>query len=406
VPQRCFIGLSSGSGADGVDAVLAEVDGVGLELRLLQVQGLHQPYGPDLREMLRRLPGPAPIEVRLLSRLHRLLGETFAAAARTVADQANLGLPRIQCIGCPGHTVWHDTEGRFPSTLPLGMAAVVAERTGVSTVSDFQARDVTAGGQGAPLGALADCLLFRDPNEGRVVVHLGGVARIVFLPPGGRIPDIIGFQAGPCSLLLDALMRQLTGGKETFDAGGKHAVQGRCIEPLLQSWLAHPYFQKRPPKALPRHLFGEEFAVQAVAQVRQHQGTLHDLLCTATHFVARSVVHALRRLLPAGRVVQRVLLSGGGVRNGFLWHLIEQQLPGTLLCRTDTVGVPSDFRRPLSFALLAALTVDGVPASVPSATGASGSRLLGSLTPGSAHHWARLLAWMASQTAPIPAAYE
>jgi anhydro-N-acetylmuramic acid kinase len=403
VPQRWFIGLSSGSGADGVDAVVAEVDGAGLELRLLQVQGLHQPYGSDLREMLRRLPGPAPVEVRLVSRLHRLLGETFAAAARTAADRAPLSLAKVQCIGCPGHTVWHDTEGRFPSTLALGMAAVVAERTGVTTVSDFQARDVTAGGQGSPLAALTDYLLFRHPQEGRVAVHLGGVARVVFLPPGGKIPEIVGFQAGPCSLLLDALMRQLTGGKEAFDAGGKHAVQGRCIEPLLQSWLAHPYFQKRPPKALPVHLFGAEFAAQAVGQARQHKCTMHDLLCTATHFVARTVVHALRRLLPAGRVVQRVLLSGGGVRNGLLWHLLEQQLAGTPVCRTDEIGVPSELRRPLSFALLAALTVDGVPASVPSATGATGSRLLGCLTPGSSQHWARLLAWMASQTAPVGA---
>jgi anhydro-N-acetylmuramic acid kinase len=403
VPPRWFIGLSSGSGADGVDAVLAEVDGVGLDLRLLRLEGLHQPYGPELREMLRRLPGPAPVEARLISRLHRVLGETFAAAARMVADHASLSLNKVHCIGCPGHTVWQDTEGRFPSTLTLGMPAVVAERTGVTTVSDFQARDVTTGGQGAPLAALTDYLLFRHPHEGRVLVHLGGVARVIFLPPGGRIPDIVGFQAGPCNLLLDALMRQLTGGKEPFDAGGKHAVQGRCIEPLLQSWLAHPYFQKRPPKALPQHLFGAEFAAAAVGQARQQNCTMHDLLCTATHFVARIVVHALRRLLPAGSVVQRVLLSGGGVRNGLLWHLLEQQLAGTPVCRTDTVGVPSELRRPLSFALLAALTTDGVPASVPSATGAAGSRLLGCLTPGSLQHWARLLAWMASQTAPVTA---
>jgi anhydro-N-acetylmuramic acid kinase len=396
---RWIIGLASGTSADGVDAALAEVDAIGLELRLLQVHGLHQPYGRDLREMLCRLSGPASVEVRLVSRLHRLLGETFAAAARTVADHASLSLQKVQCIGCPGHTVWHDAEGRFPSTLGLGMAAVVAERCGVTTVSDFQARDMAAGGQGVPLEALTDYLLFRDAHEGRALVHLGGLARVVSVPADCRVHEVVGFQAGPCNVLLDALMRHLTGGREPFDPGGRHAVQGVCIEPLLQSWLAHPYFQRRPPKSLPRDLFGDEFAAQAVTQVRQHNGSLHDLLCTATHFVARVITSAVCRLLP-GRPPQRVLLSGGGVRNGLLWHLLEQQLAGVPLARTDEVGVPGDLRKALSFGLLAALTVDGVPANVPSATGAAGSRLLGSLTPGSSISWAKVLSWMAAQIAP------
>jgi anhydro-N-acetylmuramic acid kinase len=398
--SRWIIGLASGSSADGVDAALAEVGGVGLELRLLQIHGLHQPYGRDLRELLHRLAGAAPVEVRLVSRLHRLLGETFAAAARTVADHTSLSLQKVQCIGCPGHTAWHDADGRFPSTLALGMAAVVAERCGITTVSDFHGRDVAAGGQGVPLAALTDYLLFRHEREGRVLVHLGGLAHVVYLPPGGRVHEVVGFQAGPCNVLLDALMRHLTGGREPFDPGGRNAVQGVCIDPLLQSWLAHPYFQRRPPKSLPRDHFGDEFATQAVAQVRQHNGSLHDLLCTATHFVARGITTAIGRLLPTGRPVHRVLLSGGGVRNGLLWHLLEQQLAGVPIARTDAVGIPGDLRKALSYALLAALTVDGVPANVPAATGAASSRLLGSLTPGSSINWARMLSWMATQTAP------
>ena len=117
------------------------------------------------------MSGPGPCEAREVGLLHRLLGETFAAAARAVADQASLGLQQVQVIGCPGHTVWHDSEGRFPSTLPLGMAAVVAERCGVTTVSDFRCRDVAAGGQGVPLAALTDYLLFHSPRENRAVVH-------------------------------------------------------------------------------------------------------------------------------------------------------------------------------------------------------------------------------------------
>jgi anhydro-N-acetylmuramic acid kinase len=394
---RWIIGLASGSSADGVDAALLEVEGIGLDLRVRLAHALHQPYGKELRDLILRAVGAGPCDARQLALLHRLLGETFAAAARQVADRASFSLARVQCVGCPGHTVWHDPDGRFPATLGLGMAAVVAERTGITAVSDFRARDVVAGGQGVPLGALADYLLFRHPGEDRVLVHLGGLARVVYLPANCRIHQIVGFEAGPCNVLLDALMRQLTGGKEAYDPGGKHAVQGRCIDALLQRWLAHPYLQKRPPKSLPRQAFGEEFASQAVRQARESHWPLHDLLCTATHFVAHGITGALRRALPAGRPPRRVLLSGGGTRNGLLWHLLEQQLGGVPLERTDRHGVPADARKALTFGLLAALTLDGVPANVPSATGATGSRLLGSLTPGSPDNWARCLGWMAAQ---------
>jgi anhydro-N-acetylmuramic acid kinase len=281
------------------------------------------------------------------------------------------------------------------------MAAVVAERCGVTVVGDFRARDLAAGGLGAPLAALPDFLLFRHEREGRVLLHLGGAARVVFLPAGCRLPEVVAFEACPCNLLLDALMRRLTGGRESYDAGGKHAVQGRCLEPLLQSWLSHPLLQRRPPRSLPRHVFGEEFVAQAVQQARQLNGGLHDLLCTATHLAARGVTAALKRFLPSEKKVDRVLVSGGGGRNGLLWRLIEQQLEGVPMDRTDAAGAPAAGREAVTAALLAALTVDGAPANLPSATGAAGSRLLGSLTPGAPDNWARCLAWMAAQAVPL-----
>ncbi len=393
---RWLIGLSSGATVDGVDAALLEAQGAGLDLRVRLAHTAHQAYPRDLRDLIRRLgTGPGPL--RQVSLAHRLLGETFAAAARLVADGASFSLQNAQVIGCPGHTAWHEPEGRFPSTLTLGMAAVVAERTGVTTVSDFAARDLAVGGHGVPLTALVDHLLFHDPGEARVLIHLGGMAAVVCLPAGGDARRVTGFQAGPCNLLLDGLMRRLTGGREAYDAGGKHAVQGRCIEPLLERWLAHPALQRRPPRFLAPGEFGEEFIGQAVAQARERNWSLHDLLCTATHFVARAVTGAVLRALPEPPA--RALLSGGGVRNGLLWHLLGQQLPGIALERIDRHGIPAASRKAVAFGALAALTVDGVPASLPSATGAAGSRLLGSLTPGSSANWARCLAWMAAQTA-------
>lgn len=402
MPTRWIIGLASGSTVDGVDAALVEAEGLGLDLRFRPLQWLHVPYPRDLRELVLRVAASSEATARHVGMVHRLLGETFAAAARQVADQASFSLQKIQCLGCPGHTIWHEPEARYPASLALGMTAVVAERTGITTVSDFRSRDVAAGGQGVPLTALVDHLFFRNLQENRLLLHLGGLATLVYLPAGGKARDLLGFHAGPCNVLLDGLMRQLTGGRETFDRGGKHAVQGCCIEPLLERWLGHPYLQRRPPKSLLRQGFGEEFVVQAVQQARQNRWGLHDLLCTATHFVARGITSAIKRFLPAPPT--QVLLSGGGVRNGLLWHLLEQQLLGIPLLRTDKLGIPGEARKALGFAGLAALTLDGVPASVMSVTGASGARLLGMLTPGSSANWARCVAWMAGQTTNLAAA--
>jgi anhydro-N-acetylmuramic acid kinase len=397
---RCIIGLSSGSSVDGVDAALLETQGAGLELRVRLLLALHQPYPTDLRDLIRKTCSPGKVDARQAALLHRLLGETFAAAARQLADRASMSLQKVQCLGCPGQTVWREPEGRFFSTLALGMAAVVAERTGVTTVSDFCGRDMAAGGHGVPLAALVDYLLFRHAEEHRILLHLGSAARAVSLPAGGRPSDTLGFEIGPCNLLLDGLMQRLTCGREEYDAGGKNGVQGRCLDPLLHRWLAHPYLQRRPPKSLSRQAFGDEFLVQAVQAARQLGGSLHDLVCTATHFVARGISISLKRFLPEGRPPRRALLSGGGVRNGLLLHLLEQQLGGIPIDRTDLHGIPADARKAIESALLAALTLDGVPANLPAVTGAAGSRLLGSLTPGSSANWARCLAWMAAQTAP------
>jgi anhydro-N-acetylmuramic acid kinase len=395
---RWIIGLSSGSSVDGIDAALVEVAGAGLDMQPRLLHFVQQTFPRDLRQLLLQVSSTTTHTARQTSLAHRLLGETFAAAVHQLADQASVSLLKVQCVGCAGHIAWHDTDGRYPSTLGLGMPGIIAERTGLTTVSDFRTRDLAAGGQGYPLTPLVDYLLFHHPREHRVLIHLGGVASLVSLPAGGSLRQVVGFQAAPCNIMLDGFMRVLTNGRETYDAGGKHAVQGCCIESLLERWLNHPVLQKRPPKSLVRKEFGEEFVAQAVQLARQNQWSLHDVLCTATHLVARGILTAMHRFLPAPPT--RVLLSGGGVRNGLLWRLFEQNLGHTPLERIDRHGIPVDARKAVAYAGLAAMTLDGVPANVTSVTGASGPRLLGSITPGSTANWAHCLAWMATQTAP------
>jgi anhydro-N-acetylmuramic acid kinase len=182
---RWIIGLASGCNAEEVDAALLAVEGTGLEMRVNLVEVLHQPYGADLRDLMRRVATAATCEVRHISLLHRLLGETFASAARSVADRASMSLQNVQCIGCPGHKLWHDVEGRFPSTLAVGMAAVVAERTGITTVSDFRYRDVAAGGRLHPFPRHSRNPR-RDPPRRRGPSHLFAGGRIIARSRGFR----------------------------------------------------------------------------------------------------------------------------------------------------------------------------------------------------------------------------
>jgi anhydro-N-acetylmuramic acid kinase len=400
--HRHYIGLSSGSSLLGVDAALVLAQGLGSDLMFRLERYHHVPHSEGLRDLLLQVTASPTPQLKHVATLHRVLGEAYAVATRQLLDQVRR--PDVLCIGCPGHLLWHDPDGRYPSTLPFGMAAVIAERTGITTLSDFSSRDVALGGQGLPITAMVDAMLFQHPQEHRMLIHLGGVATVVSMPPrsasGGRA--IVGFQAAPCTMLLDGLMRLLTKGREPYDASGKNAVQGRCLEPLLERWMTMAFFQRRPPKCVPRADFGADFLNLAVEQAKQMQGNLHDVLCTMTHFVARSIVRSVLGDLPAPPA--RVILNGKGVRNGFLWHLLEQKLHPIPLEKSDLHGVPAEACKAVAHAGLAALAMDGVPVNLPSVTGATGARLLGQFTPGNSENWARCLTWMVRMAAPAQAA--
>ncbi|MBI2806943.1 MAG: anhydro-N-acetylmuramic acid kinase [Planctomycetes bacterium] len=397
---RYFIGLSSGSSLLGVDAALVRVDSVGRKARFSLEQFRHAPFGNELRELLWQVTTNPTPELRHLGTLHRVLGETFAMAVNQLLTSAREQARDVLCIGCPGLLLWHDGNGRYPATRELGMMAVLAERTGLTVLSDFWSRDLALGGHGLPIHALVDAMLFHEPTEHRVRLHLGATASLVSLPGqlGPKDQNIQGWQAAPCTLLLDGLMRLLTHGRDPFDAGGKHAVQGRCLEPLLKRWMQNHFFQERPPKSVPRHEFGVDFLNRAIDQAKRQDGNLHDVLCTMTHFVAGAIAHSITNYLPTAPA--RILVSGGGVRNGLLWHLLEQKLTPVLLERTDAHGIPAEICKALAHAGLAALTLDGVPGNLPSVTGAAGQRLVGQITPGAPANWARCLTWMARQAAP------
>jgi len=388
--SRVLVGLAVGSGLEGADAAVVRGPGVGLALTPAVPKAVRVLFPPAARDQMRPGATPTPDLVRNVA-------DTLAHAARSVLVQAGLSARDAFAAGLlpPARTAdalipWAEVADR------------VAEQTGISVVHGFRGRDRAAGGAGQPITAAADFLLFKSAAEERLLIHLGSVAQVVFVPAGGKLTDVVAFEAGPGNQLLDAMAFHGTRGRDLSDPGGKTAVQGRLRDALLERWLDHPHLTRKPPKAVHADAFGRSFLLAAFDAARQHGAGLPDLLCSATHLIARAA--AAHDWLPKPTGPRRVLLSGGGVRNGFLWQRLVHEFDGTPVGRTDDVGVPPLARNAAAAAVLAALTCDGVPGNLPVWTGAAGGRLIGQFAPGDGRNWARLLAWAADQAADMPRA--
>jgi anhydro-N-acetylmuramic acid kinase len=367
------VGLMSGTSLDGVDAAVVRLRGDRPAASLIAFATV--PYDAAFRaRVLDLLRGGTP---RDLAFLHVALGERFADAADVVLALAGLHRDALAFVASHGQTVWHE-PGR--ATLQLGDPAVIAERMGVPVVSDFRSRDVAAGGQGAPLVPMADALLFSAPDRPRILLNVGGMANVTWVPPGGDTNAVRAFDTGPGVAVMDAVVRQLRPGL-THDADGALAARGRADEALVAELLTDPFFAAPPPKSTGREVFGDALAAGLVREirVRRPDATDEDCVATALAFTVTAIADQVGRWLPDDGA--EVVVSGGGARNPELVRRLAAQLPGRAVRRFDELFFDGDAKEAVAFALLGWLTLRGRPGNAPSATGAAGPRVLGSITP-------------------------
>jgi anhydro-N-acetylmuramic acid kinase len=319
-----------------------------------------------------------------LCTVHAQLGEWLAAAAIAVADAGRIDLRDVGIIGSHGQTVWHTppADGVRGATLQLGCPATIAERTGVPVVSDFRARDMAAGGQGAPLVPWADRLLFSHPLHSRVLVNIGGMANLTWVPPHtDDARDVIAFDTGPGNVLVDAAVEIATGGISLYDDGGSLAAAGAVDDQLLDALLQHPYFSAAPPRSTGRELFGPAFVEDIVQRMGgDRAAAAHQLIPTLSEFTARSIAAAIGEHVQ--REIGEVIVTGGGARNDYIMRRLSALLSPLPVRRGKDVGIDGDAKEAIVFAALAWAHVMGIPGNEPAATGAAGARVLGSLTPG------------------------
>jgi anhydro-N-acetylmuramic acid kinase len=361
------VGLMSGTSLDGMDAALVRLEGP-THAQLLDF--VTRPYGDDERAELRRAlaGGDAPS----LARLHVRIAEWAAEAVETLLAQAKVPASELTLIAFHGQTVWHEPP---TVTWQLGEPAVLAERFGVRVVSGFRSRDVAAGGQGAPLVPMADVLLFASPDAPRVLLNLGGMANLTYVPRRAQEEGVLAFDTGPGVALMDALARQVDQ-RRSYDRDGHIAARGTPDETVLEELLADPFFAAPPPKSTGRERFGDSYAAALHARVPGADG-----VATAVELTARTVASAVGRWTPRGT---EVVASGGGVHHPGLMAAIQAHLEaagGYPLRRFGDLFFPGDAKEAVAFALLGYLTLRGQPGNIPAATGASGPRVLGTVTP-------------------------
>jgi anhydro-N-acetylmuramic acid kinase len=376
-------GIMSGTSADGIDVALCRISVARPRPRIELVRHRAFPYPATLRKAVLAAMDARNTSAAELARLNWRLGEAYGDAVQAAAQGYALDL-----VGCHGQTIYHQGiakpyAGRsIACTWQLGEPALIAAAAHALVVSNFRPADMVAGGHGAPLVPLLDATLFAHPRRARVLQNLGGIANLTLVPPGGALDRLIAFDTGPANMVIDALTQQLFG--KPYDRGGRLAAAGTPNEAVLSTLLRDPYYRQRPPKSAGREQYGASFVKRLLSLAKRHRLSSHDTLATATALTSRSIALAWRLFLAPhlGNASVDYIVAGGGARNQTLMRMLAADL-APFHCRiqtTDDLGIPSEAKEAVAFALLAWHTWHRLPGNVPAATGASHPAILGQIT--------------------------
>jgi anhydro-N-acetylmuramic acid kinase len=383
---KLVIGLMSGTSVDGIDVALARVAGSPPRLRSELLDHVALPMAASLRAGILQVAEGQRCSASEISQLNFRLGEAFAEAVLGACRKFHVPLSKIALIGSHGQTIFHQGRAvpflgrRTASTLQVGEGAVIAARTGITTISDFRPGDIAVGGQGAPLVPYVDYLLCRHERIGRVSLNIGGIGNITVLPAGAKPRQVFAFDTGPGNMLIDALVSHFTHSREQYDKNARLARQGRAIPAILNELLGDPYLKLAPPKSTGREYYGHSYVEKLLRLGQRHGAKPKDLILTATLFTALSVVDALNRfVLPTTRIHQLVV-SGGGAHNPLILAQLAAALAPIEVLPSSRLGIPEDSKEAYAFALLAYESLYRRPSNLPSATGAEHFAILGKIS--------------------------
>lgn len=374
------IGLMSGTSLDGVDAALVEMTRMG-SFPNFTLRAFHTyPYSSKIKEQILRASSGQEISIAEICQLDFDLGKIFAGTVLKFLKAKGLRSSHVDLIGSHGQTICHLPKR---ATLQIGEGAVIAEMTGITTVSDFRSADIAAGGEGAPLAPYFHYLLFRRLRNGgdsMGVLNIGGMSNMTCIPKNAREKDVIAFDTGPGNVLIDGMVRHLTHKRKQYDEDGKIAAKGKIDENLLKYLLKHPFISKKPPKSTGREEFGEAMVESILKNGRDLKD--EDLIATITAFTAHAIAENYRKFVLPRFPLREIVASGGGAKNKTLFFMIQELLPSIQLKRFEDYHLNGDAIEAMAFAALAYEAVRGGALNLSSVTGASHPVILGKVSPG------------------------
>jgi anhydro-N-acetylmuramic acid kinase len=372
------IGLMSGTSVDGIDAALVEINGLEQDLEVKLLAGSTFAYPQDLRNQILAICGGKALNLAELAELDDAIAIQFANAAQRIQVQHQTAA----LIGSHGQTIYHrpPVKDQLGYSYQVGRGEMIAHLTGIQTISNFRVADIAAGGEGAPLVSKIDLCLLSHPTKTRAIQNLGGIGNVTYLPPktiANWDAQIFGWDTGPANALLDLAVARLTNGTKTYDRDGQWAAQGTPDKQLVAQWLQQDFFQQCPPKSTGRELFSQDYLELRWQEMEQSGLGDSDRLATLTELTVASIIQSYRQFLP--QMPDEVLLCGGGSRNLYLRQRLQAELTSARIGTTDEVGIDSNFKEAIAFAVLAYWRIKSIPGNLPQVTGASKSVLLGDI---------------------------
>ncbi|WP_218814817.1 anhydro-N-acetylmuramic acid kinase [Rickettsiella endosymbiont of Dermanyssus gallinae] len=366
--KKLYIGLMSGTSMDAVDAAL--VDFSDATPQLVATHKAH--LSPELRGELNQLCASDSPKITQLAELDVKMAHAFADAAKALLVKTSFSEKDVLAIGSHGQTVFHYPQSPYPFSMQIGDPNTIAEKTGITTIADFRRRDIAAGGQGAPLTPAFHNFMFRSEKEDRIVLNLGGIANITYLPANAKSP-IVGFDTGPANLLLDKWIYEHQ--RQWFDEDGNWAASTSFDDKLLQQFLSDPYFHLAPPKSTGHDYFNLNWLKSQLTQGKKSlsPATVQATLCELT---AASIGMAIQQL---NSEQGSILLCGGGSNNSYLKKRLESHCPKHQLYPCDDLQFPAEWIEAMAFAWFAKQTLEGKTSNLPEVTGARNPTVLGGI---------------------------
>jgi anhydro-N-acetylmuramic acid kinase len=383
--SKLVVGLMSGTSLDGIDAAIVKIEGEGTESKVELLHFMDIPYEDELREKLKELCSEQLSDTPHVCGMNFYLGHKFADAVKQVVGYSGLALSDIDLISSHGQTIWHIPAGDpvdpflVKSTLQIGDLSVIAKETGIITIGDYRTADMALGGQGAPLTPYADFIMFRHPDKGRIVQNIGGIGNCASLPAGARPEQVVAFDTGPGNMIIDQAAYELSGGARTFDRGGAWAAEGQVNESLLAEMLKHPYLDMKPVKTTGREMFGKQYAAEWIGRAHANSMASADILATFTAFTAHTIAKSYQDFILPQTRIEEVIVSGGGAHNRTLLGMLALLLPEQKILSSNDLGVSSDAKEAIAFAIFANNYIHGQPNNLPSATGAERPAIMGKM---------------------------